>query len=767
MSNRQNVMILPRFNEPAIEMEDKKEYIVKCSTLFKEHLNLIQALKENDGEPIPVILNPLALCLFSKEEFIEAADEYLQGMLMGNKEEKEKWVRIYSQWLNWEKKLSEAYKTLMDDGKAIIIPTALNSIPLTHYRTTIGVEVQVKISIGIFKEYLGHEPEFFWLPQAAYLPGIDLYLLKEGIKASFISSFSCKFSEKENEEADILHSPRGLKLIPVSSKILQSNAGGSIEPIALDDDGQKLLGVAALPVKDWLTAPSTLARIGFGYMGMEEQLPIMKDAEMKNLRKIHGMEEKLEELSVAKDINAAGFKQLTREFIAAIQGMSESFLDDSAFNRTASIMMGGDMEDHFFHHRKKVNPLPSDELLEIPGSKKSAQIADKQDAVLILSWEYPPNIIGGLSRHVYDLANNLVKKGKQVHVLTARSKDAVAYETLEGVTIHRVHPLHPYEENFFKWVFDLNQSFVQYAHELISQEKITHIHAHDWIVSTSAIKLKEFYSLPLITTIHATEHGRNQGIYTELQQKIHREEQLLVAASDHLIVCSEHMKEEVRSLFTFDAPIEVIPNGVELERLGQMTTDQSIEEGRPYFFSIGRMVHEKGFETLIRAASLLKRDGHMVSFIIAGKGPMLDHYRQLVKNENLDDMVFFPGFISDEKRNGYLKSCLAVIFPSLYEPFGIVALEAMAFRKAVVASETGGLKSIVKHEKTGLLFQPDNDSDLYEVLLSLLHDPLKSERLGEFGLKMAESMFSWERIADQTLHVYEDVLLQTKVEGLR
>ncbi|OIU70966.1 hypothetical protein BHE18_18715 [Rossellomorea aquimaris] len=415
-----------------------------------------------------------------------------------------------------------------------------------------------------------------------------------------------------------------------------------------------------------------------------------------------------------------------------------------------------------------MNPYPSDELLDLSqNSKTTAPNEDKQDAVLILSWEYPPNIIGGLSRHVYDLANNLVKKGKQVHVLTARAKDTLPYETVEGVTIHRVHPLHPYEENFFKWVFDLNQSFVQYAHELISQEKITHIHAHDWIVSTSAIKLKEFYSLPLITTIHATEHGRNQGIYTELQEKIHREEQLLAAASDHLIVCSEHMKEEVRSLFTFEAPIEVIPNGVELERLGQMTFDQSVDESRPYFFSIGRMVHEKGFETLIRAAALLKRDGHMVSFIIAGKGPMLEHYRQLVKNENLDDMVFFPGFISDEKRNGYLKNCLAVIFPSLYEPFGIVALEAMAFRKAVVASETGGLKSIVKHEKTGLLFQPDNDSDLFEILLSLLHEPSKSERLGEIGLKLAQSMFSWDRIADQTMNVYDDVLLHTKVEGLR
>jgi 1,4-alpha-glucan branching enzyme len=774
MNARHSVMILPQFHEVLMDIEERNHCEESYSILFKENINLINLLNEHDGDPIPVIMNPLLFCFVSTDEFKTAADSFLHSMLRGELAEKEKWIHVYSQWMMWNKDLTAAYTKLLEDGKVILVPTSVNSLPLTHYRTSRGLEIQIKVSIECFKRYMGVRPEFFWLPQAAYLPGLDLYLLAEGIEASFISSFSYTFSEKE-EEAGVVRSPRGLKLIPVIVRdgVERGNREDSEDIVLLPVklDGNEMEKVKEFPpssIRRRLNAPSTLARIGFGYLGMESLVPIIEDEAMKKLRKVHQMEDTLEKVSSYLEKNSPGIHQMTREFISALQGLNESRLEQSHFNRIASHLLDGTEDDHFLHHRKNVNSILSDDLLDAGLPVKDARSPlENEGAVLILSWEYPPNIVGGLSRHVYDLANNLVRKGRKVHVLTARSKDAPPFETVEGVTIHRVHPLHPYEENFFKWVFDLNQSFVQYAHELISQEKITHIHAHDWIVSTSATKLKEYYSLPLITTIHATEHGRNQGIYTELQQKIHNEEQLLTAASDHVIVCSEHMKEEVKSLFTFDAPMAVIPNGVELERLEQSAGNQFGKDHSPYFFSIGRMVHEKGFNTLIRAASILKDEGQKVSFIIAGKGPMLEYYRQQVRNEGLEDIVIFTGFITDEKRNSYLKNCLAVIFPSLYEPFGIVALEAMAFKKAVVASDTGGLKSIVKHEHTGLLFQPDDESNLYSHLQSLLNHPEKSRRLGEVGFRMAQSMFSWERIADQTIHIYEDVLLQAKVEGLR
>ncbi|WP_082892577.1 glycosyltransferase [Rossellomorea aquimaris] len=777
--SKHTLMLFPEFNEsPFKELEGDQSSIDYFSSLLIENSQLIHFLQRNKGHAIPVVLNPLLFSLWTSEKFVKEVQSLIESKLLQSQEnEPVNWQLIYSEWTKWDRNLVNAYKELMMEGKAIVIPTTINTFPLTHFRTPRGMEAQIRISTLLYKEFLQMAPKLFWLPQAAYVPGIDLYLLQQGIEYTFISSFSYEQSEKEESFKKLVRSPRGLKLLPVSeatvTSIHTSIHGFKMLRFQKNMELDQLLAqnVSNCSLVEWLEFSSSLSRVGFGYLGMEKQTPILTDTEMKSIRAIHRMEEQLENLysSITTETNHY-VHQLTREWMVSLERRNQEIDKISThFDQLKNSILEGHIQEHLYLHRKNMVPYPTDEVLEkLFPVKGESSAHDKADSVLILSWEYPPNIVGGLSRHVFDLANNLVKKGKHVHVLTTRSHNALPLENMEGVTVHRVHPLHPYEEDFFKWVFDLNQAFIDYAHSLIKDEKITLIHAHDWIVSTSAIKLKEYYTIPLITTIHATEHGRNQGIYTELQQKIHLEEQLLIQASDHIIVCSEHMKEEVNSLFTVKSPMVVIPNGVELDQLDQMTALYSHENiSVPYFFSIGRMVHEKGFETIIRVASSLKARGYMVSFVIAGKGPMLEQYRQLVINERVDDMVEFVGYISDEKRNSYLKNCLAVIFPSLYEPFGIVALEAMAFRKGVVASNIGGLKSIVKHEQTGLLFEPNEEQGLLTQLVSLLEYPDKSSQLGKRGYKMAKSMFSWDRIADQTKHVYEDVLLQAKVEGIK
>ena len=768
-----NIIVYPKFNElPFSHIYEKEEALL---SLLMENSELIEFLERNDGHSIPVVLNPLFLSLYMSEEFKERATEMIQtNLLQSGPRDKQKWQLIYSQWSTCEMNLVQAYKQLAVQGKIRIIPTTVSPFPLTHFRTSRAIESQVRMSTLLFKQYFQMIPEGFWLPQAAYVPGIDLYLTQQGIQYSFISSFSYEHSEKEHDSG-VIRTPRGLKLLPISESTIEEGKESDL-PLSIlqikelsDYDALTELSDGSMhhELETHMKKPTSLSRVGFGYLGMEKQIPIMPDASIRNSMKIHRMEEQLESI-VSMTGEEEWTHQLIREWVSSLEGFNEEDgVSTIHFDTLFEQVKDGRKDDHFLLHRKRLVPFPSDEVLEKLTAGTRGGVEEKYDSVLILSWEYPPNIVGGLSRHVYDLANNLVKKGKHVHVLTTKANDTLPLEKMEGVTIHRVHPLHPYEEDFFKWVFDLNQAFIHYAHDLVKDERITHIHAHDWIVSTSAMKLKEYYSLPLITTIHATEHGRNQGIYTDLQHKIHREEQLLISASDHLIVCSEHMKEEIKSLFTIEAPIAVIPNGVELEKLDQFSLYDSQQPQIPYFFSIGRMVHEKGFDTIIRVASRLKKEGRDISFVIAGKGPMLEHYRQTVIQDDLSDTVSFVGYISDRERNDYLKNCLAVIFPSLYEPFGIVALEAMAFRKGVVASNTGGLKSIVKHEQTGLLFEPKDEQSLYTQLVSLIEDPKKSEQLGGLGFKMAKSMFSWDRIADQTIHVYEDVLLQSKVEGIK
>ncbi|MCA0147607.1 glycosyltransferase [Rossellomorea vietnamensis] len=765
------IIVYPTCNECSFSQVFEQED--SLTALLIENGELIDFLDRNEGSSIPVVLNPLLFSLFMSEEFKERANAIIQGnLLQADTHDKQKWQLIYSQWSTYDMNLVQAYKHLAVEGKATVIPTSVSPFPLTHYRTPRAIESQVRMSTLLFKQYFHMIPKSFWLPQAAYVPGIDLYLTQQGIEYTFISSFSYEHSEKEQHRG-VIRTPRGLKLIPVREGIdsLEESHPLSIAFVKTLSDYDALMkldrGDARHTMEAMMEEPTALSRVGFGYLGMEKQVPIMTDSAIRNIRVVHRMEEQLENMVTLSEETEWTF-QIIREWISSMEG----FKDDNGistvhFDRLLQQVMEGHKDGHLLLHRKRMMPFPSDEILEKLSIGIKGDVEEKHDSVLILSWEYPPNIVGGLSRHVYDLANNLVKKGKHVHVLTTMANDALPLEKMEGVTIHRVHPLHPYEEDFFKWVFDLNQSFIQYAHDLIRDERITHIHAHDWIVSTSAMKLKDYYALPLITTIHATEHGRNQGIYTDLQHKIHGEEQLLIGASDHLIVCSEHMKDEIKSLFTIEAPIAVIPNGVELEKLDQSSPYALSKPSKPYFFSIGRMVHEKGFETIIRVASRLKSAGYDISFVIAGKGPMLEQYRKAVIEEELSDSVSFVGYVSDRERNDYLKNCLAVIFPSLYEPFGIVALEAMAFRKGVVASNTGGLKSIVKHEQTGLLFEPNQEHSLYTQLISLIENPGKSEQLGELGFKMAQSMFSWDRIADQTIHVYDDVLLQSKVEGIK
>ncbi|MBN8190953.1 glycosyltransferase [Bacillus sp. NTK074B] len=773
MKSLSKIIVKPHFNELKFSHFFEKEGILL--SFLMENSVLIEFLERNEGRSIPVVLNPLLLPLFMSEEFKERATVIIQAnLLQSNTEDKHKWQRIYSQWSTYEMNLVQAYKNLEVQGKVRIIPTTVSPFPLTHFRTPRAIESQVRMSTLLYKQYFQEIPEAFWLPRAAYVPGIDLYLIQQGIQYSFISSCSYEHSEKE-QDSGVIRTPRGLKLLPISESRIKDGRESDqplsvveIEELSDYDELMKLDdGNLHHELNAQMKKPTSLSRVGFGYLGMEKQTPVMPDASIRNIRKIHRMEEQLENMVTMVD-ESEWTHQLIREWVACLEGFNdENGVLTIHFDTLLEQVKVGPKDEYLLLHRKGLVPFPSDEILTKLFTETRVGVVEKHDSVLILSWEYPPNIVGGLSRHVYDLANNLVKKGKHVHVLTTKANDTLSLEKSEGVTIHRVHPLHPYEEDFFKWVFDLNQAFIHYAHDLVKDERITHIHAHDWIVSTSAMKLKEYYSLPLITTIHATEHGRNQGIYTDLQHKIHREEQLLISASDHLIVCSEHMKEEIKSLFTIEAPIAVIPNGVELEKLDQFSQFNSQQPPITYFFSIGRMVHEKGFDTIIRVALRLKKEGHGILFVIAGKGPMLEHYRQTVIQDDLSDTVSFVGYISDRERNDYLKNCLAVIFPSLYEPFGIVALEAMAFRKGVVASNTGGLKSIVKHGQTGLLFEPNDEQSLYTQLVSLIEDTKRSERLGELGFKMAKSMFSWDRIADQTIHVYEDVLLQSKVEGIK
>lgn len=381
--------------------------------------------------------------------------------------------------------------------------------------------------------------------------------------------------------------------------------------------------------------------------------------------------------------------------------------------------------------------------------------------ILILTWEYPPNVVGGLSRHVYGLSVHLAQLGHAVHVVTAGNGSLPVYEKSNGVHIHRVTPLNTEDDDFLDWVAGLNLAMSYLAEKIAEEITFDIIHAHDWLVGASALTLTDILSIPLLTTIHATEYGRNNGIHTDMQRFINEKERQIISESDQIIVCSHYMREELLTNFYLtEEKIAIVPNGIE-----QVDVKEDLIEiypflkNRKYVFSVGRMVREKGFETMIEAAQIAKESGREIYFVIAGKGPMLERYRKLVSEQKLVHFVAFIGYVTDVERNALLMKSEIAVFPSLYEPFGIVALEAMILGKPTIVSETGGLKGIVNHLKTGLLMVPGDAQSLIKNIDFFLQNPNHAMEIGEKGRKIVTSLYGWKRIASQTVKVIEETLL--------
>jgi 1,4-alpha-glucan branching enzyme len=729
---------------------------------------LLMVNRADRQEPnIGYVVNPLVIDWMST---VEAKEHMEQFFMMSMQEKRHKdngnIEELYSAWMKINRDIPAALNTLQEKDRLTVIPAAITNFPITHLITGWGIQMILQQSLHLYNKHFKKHSKGFWLPKCAYTPGIDLFLKDFGIEYTFISKQTFEFSEKDHIEASILRTPRGLRLIPVNLET------GDHRIIMVDVQQLQNLQNSGNVIKDFnenllLLEQGALTRAGFGFLGMESGAKILLDDVLVHSRELHEMERILKEIGSTRSFNPRIFKQMIREWISSLhhletkQDLNPSFLQ--AFKEMFQ-QENGSEDSGLLEYRESQEHLPI-ELGETLAQEMHA--ATKQQTVLILSWEYPPNIVGGLSRHVHDLSKSLVKKGCKVIVLTASTGVLPEFELDEGVQVYRTGPLHPMEEDFLHWVFQLNLSFIEKASEIFEREHIDLVHAHDWIVGKAAEMLKSHHGVPLVTTIHATETGRNQGIYTDLQSRIHEEEKKLVASSDQVIICSEHMKEELSQLEPRDnLPVSVIPNGVNFQNVSQ-DENYPLKEAlrnKKYYFAIGRIVHEKGFETIIGTARLISKEKN-IHFVIAGKGPLLEQYRQQVKVEGLDEFVHFLGYVSDAERNALLFQSEAVIFPSIYEPFGIVALEAMAARKAVIASKTGGLKSLVEHGHAGLLFDPGNAEDLKLCIMRLEETMGLKNDMGENGYKMAEMMFSWERISKQTIDIYEELALQYKVEG--
>jgi len=398
--------------------------------------------------------------------------------------------------------------------------------------------------------------------------------------------------------------------------------------------------------------------------------------------------------------------------------------------------------------------------------------------VLMLSWEYPPHVVGGLGAHVAALAPALVRAGVQVYLVTPRWKGGEAQEAFSAgkararktppPSVYRVNPPMAGMGNFFADVQQTNLNLEeqgQRVHDQVGGFDL--IHAHDWLVAFAAASLKRLYKIPLLATIHATERGRGRGVLGgEMSHAINGTEWWLTYEAWRVIACSQFMSDEVTAYFNLPADkISIVPNGVDAALFdGLDGTDLAEFRARwalpaeRIVFNVGRVVQEKGAHLIVEAAPRVLAEIPNTRFIIAGAGSMVEHLKRRAAELGVSDKVTVAGFISDPDRNRLLKVADAAAFPSLYEPFGIVALEAMAAQCPVIVSEVGGLKEVVKHDVTGVMVYPDNVESLAWGILHTLNDPAGARARAAKAYSIAKGEYSWERIAERTVEIYKEIV---------
>lgn len=379
--------------------------------------------------------------------------------------------------------------------------------------------------------------------------------------------------------------------------------------------------------------------------------------------------------------------------------------------------------------------------------------------VLILSWEYPPVVEGGLARHVRKLSEELVRQGVEVHVLT---RGPEPHELRAGVHVHRV-PEPPFPRDldaFLAWVRDMNADMRRVGVALAAAHDFDLVHGHDWLVARAAASLASRLRIPFLTTIHATEHGRHQGwVDTPPQSTIHATERWMARRADGVITCSHYMRGHAADVFDVaEEAITVIPNGIDpgdLQPAGDLDALRA-QYARPdqrLVLLVGRLVYEKGFQLALDALPAVIRRVPDLRFVVAGAGTHEQELRAQATRLGLDAHGTFAGWIGDDLLHSLYRIADLCVIPSLYEPFGLVALEAMASGCPCIVANTGGLAEVAPSDEVALRFRSRDPRSLARMMIKVLTDDALRDRLvaqaSEHVLR-----FDWSDVARQTRGVY-------------
>jgi glycogen(starch) synthase len=394
---------------------------------------------------------------------------------------------------------------------------------------------------------------------------------------------------------------------------------------------------------------------------------------------------------------------------------------------------------------------------------------------LLISWEYPPVIEGGLGRHVRKLSEHLARDGVEMHVLTRGGGRLRAHEERHGVSVHRVREP-PYPKNidaFVRWVGAMNADMYELGMELCERFEFDLVHSHDWLVAGAAERVARRLGRPWLTTIHATEFGRHQGwVKTYPQSHIHARERAMARRADRIITCSRYMRSHVATVFGVPATkVTVIPNGIDPRDLEPVVADLSglrarfAAPGDRLVLLVGRLVYEKGFHLALDALAPVIRRSGSVRFVVAGTGTAESELKDQARRLGLQAHGSFLGWVGDDMLHSLYRVADLCIVPSIYEPFGLVALEAMASGCLCIVADTGGLREVVPGDgSVGLRFPSRDSVALGELLERVLTDDAGRARV------IAEARahvlrFDWAAVARRTGELYGALAGERRTRG--
>ncbi|UGT63844.1 glycosyltransferase family 4 protein [Nocardia asteroides] len=388
--------------------------------------------------------------------------------------------------------------------------------------------------------------------------------------------------------------------------------------------------------------------------------------------------------------------------------------------------------------------------------------------ILMVSWEYPPVVVGGLGRHVHHLAVELAAAGHEVVVLSRRptGTDATSHPThsfvAEGVLVVAVAedpPSFDFGTDMLAWTLAMGHAMVRAGLALhkpgIGEGWVPDVvHAHDWLVAHPAVALAEFYDVPLVSTLHATEAGRHSGwVAGRVNKQVHSVEWWLANESDALITCSGSMQDEVERLYGPELPpVTVIRNGIDVA--AWQFRARAPRTGPPRLLYVGRLEYEKGVQDAIAALPRIRRAHPGTTLTVAGIGTQFEWLRERARVHRVARAVSFAGQLGHQELLGWLHGADAIVLPSRYEPFGIVALEAAAAGIPLIASSAGGLGEAVLDGVTGASFEPADVDGLVDAVRAVLDDPATAQSRAVAARERLTADFAWDVVAAETARVY-------------